>query len=360
MEQITVQNTPSNHHEFGPSKLDMYRACPGAYKMQMGLPDTASPEAQEGTMLHECMATGKTDGLDAEQATQVEACNAMLAQVAGEGAKIYKEMPVEVKDDDGSILTAGTLDVAIVKADNTLAVIDWKFGRRAVTEVNKNMQLATYAVGAMQTLGFEACECHVFQPRIHNHSVYTFAKPEAIKANIRNIIARCKADNLLLCPCDECAYCKAKGNCPAFMARYKALAVPQPQLPEDAEGLARLYEQSLQVEKFCRDIKAAVLQYISDNGSCGPYTIKEKPGNREINNIPEAYGVLQGMVTQQEFLGLCKVSIGGLTDMLVAKMQASAQVAGQKLTKVAAKAQIEEVLAPYVTRGPATRQIVAE
>ena len=46
--------------------------------------------------------------------------------------------------------------------------------------------------------------------------------------------------------------------------------------------------------------------------------------------------------------------------MLVAKMQASAQVAGQKLTKVAAKAQIEEVLAPYVTRGPATRQIVAE
>ncbi len=357
----STQTTPNaQHHDFSPSKLPMLMACPGAYKMQQGIADVQSPEAQEGSMLHECVATGKLDGLNSEQETAVTSCLDFLAKLAGEGAKVYREMPMTVKDADGSVLTSGTCDIAIEYPDGRLAVIDWKFGRKAVADVNRNMQLASYAVGAMQELGHQSCECHVYQPRIYAHSAYTFARPDAILANIRNIISKCQCENLLLCPGEHCAYCKAKGRCPAFMAKFKALAEPLADWQDSPEQIVALYEQSKVVEKFCREVKAALEAYISAHGKCGGYIYREKPGNREIGDISSAYSALQDYITQQELLGQCKVSVSGLTDVLVGKMQAQAQAAGGKLTKVAAKAKIEELLAPYIQRGTPTKTIVME
>ena len=71
-----------------------------------------------------------------------------------------------------------------------------------------------------------------------------------------------------------------------------------------------------------------------------------------------AYQLVQAMITPAEFTKVCKMSIGGLTDALVAKMQAAAVAKGEKLTKAAAKAQIDTVLAAVVQRGAATKSIV--
>jgi hypothetical protein len=346
------------HHEFGPSRLPMYMACPGAYRMQKGIEETASPEAMEGSLLHERVAAGSKEGLDGEQEAMVEACLGFLAETAGDGATVHKELPVSVRDEDGGLLTEGTCDVAIEYPDKRLAVIDWKFGRVPVAEVNRNMQLAAYAVGAMQTLGYDACECHVYQPRIYAHSAYTFAKPGAIVANIRNIIARCTDDGLMLRPGDQCGYCRAKGKCPAFMAMFRSLANPEDDWKASPDMIAEYYARSKVVEKFCREVRTALEARIDADGRCGPYIYKERPGNREIGDVQGAFGALRDSLTQGEFLAQGRFSVSGLVDAVAGKLQARAEASGAKMTKVAARGEAEGMLEPFIQRGAAVRTIV--
>ena len=363
MEKITVQTAPqAQHHEFSPSKLQQYRDCPGSYKMQMGMPDNSSEEAKEGSMLHACIATGNFDGLTEEQSELCAACLQFLAEIAGgenSGATIYHELPIQVRDANGNILTEGTVDVAIVFANGELATIDWKFGRTPVTEVNRNMQLATYSVGVMQKFGGTRCTGHVFQPRIYSRSQYTFSRPDAIITNIARVIDCCKDNALLLnAETDACKYCRAKSKCPAFMAKFNVLAINEVNTLDNPETLAALYETSKQVETFCREIKAAMEQYIDAHGECCGYRYKERPGNRECTDVLGAYQLVQAMITPAEFTKVCKVSIGGLTDALVVKMHAAAVAKGEKLTKAAAKVQVDTVLAAVVQCGAATKSIV--
>lgn len=354
--------TPQQHHPFGPSRLQQLRDCPGSYRMQLGLEEEQSPEAAEGTMLHDRIARGDFDGLTTEQAELCAACLRFLAEVAGgedSGAKIYHEQRVQVLGSNGELLTEGTADVVIDYPDGRLAVIDWKFGRNPVREVNRNLQLAAYCVGAMQKYNRTACHGYIYQPRCYAASDYNFTKPDAILANIGRVIAQAQAPQLVLNADGEaCKYCLAKNTCPAFRAKFAALAARPAYDLTNPQQLVALYEASKRVEKFCREIKTAMENYIAAHGECCGYRFKEKPGNRECTDVLGMYDVVRDYITPAEFTGVCEVSVGRLVDAIVEKLVAAAKASGTKLTKVAAKAQAEEMLAALVQRGTPTTSIV--
>lgn len=357
-----ITTTPQLHHPFSPSRLQQLRDCPGSYRMQLGLEEEQSPEAAEGTMLHDRIARGDFDGLTAEQSELCAACLKFLAEVAGgenSGAKIYHEQRVQVHATDGTLLTEGTADVVIDYPDGRLAVIDWKFGRNPVREVNRNLQLAAYCVGAMQKYDRQACHGYIYQPRCYAASDYNFTKPDAILANIGRVIAMAQAPQLVLnADGDACKYCLAKNTCPAFRAKFAALAARPTYDLTNPQQLAALYEASKRVEKFCRDIKAAMEVYIAEHGECCGYRFKEKPGNRECTDVLGMFDLVRDYITPGEFTQVCAVSIGKLVDAIVEKLVAAAKASGSKLTKVAAKAQAEQMLAALVQRGTPTTTIV--
>ena len=106
-------------------------------------------------------------------------------------------------------MTEGTADVVIQHEDDSITIIDWKFGYNPVNEVNKNIQLASYAVGAMQKFAASSCNCWVFQPRIYAKSSYTFQNADAIIENIKLIIKRAKTESYVLNASeDACRYCR--------------------------------------------------------------------------------------------------------------------------------------------------------
>ncbi len=352
--EVMESTTPQQHHPFGPSRLQQLRDCPGSYRMQLGLEDKTSPEAAEGTMLHDRIARGDFEGLNTEQSELCAACLRFLAQVVGEdkGAKVLYEQHIEVRNDKGEIITEGTADVVILFTDGRLAVIDWKFGRNPVKEVNRNLQLAAYCLGAMQMFGKTACHGHIYQPRIYAASDYLFTKPASILRNIELVIAAAQGPALILNTEGEaCKYCLAKHICPAFRTKFAALATQPIYDLTNPQELARLYEASKKVEKFCKEIKAAMENYIVANGECAGYYLKLKPGNRECVNVMAFYNAVADYITPAEFTGMCRVSVGGAIDAVAEKMQAAAKAKGEKLTKVAAKGKAEELMAAFVQRG---------
>ena len=352
-----------DHHDFSPSRLEQFRLCPGSYYMQQGLPEEESEWAAEGTRLHHAVAMQNVDGLNDEQATAVQKCLDLLKELSTPEDQITFEQQVTVKDADGTLLTEGFVD-AIIWNPNTkkLIVVDWKFGYNPVKDVSGNIQVASYAAGAMQKFKVSQCEAYVFQPRIFRKSRYLFTNEEAIVANIRSIIHKAKSRDLVLkAGEDACRYCRARLNCPAFRLNFQRLSACKPDYDlSDIPTLVSLYEASKEAKSFIAEVESAVKKVIEDKGRCGNYVFQTAEGAREVKDLNALYATVKDYLTPQEFNSVCKITLGKFETALAEKLIAEAAARGEKLTKTEAKSRCYAMISPLITRGNPTKKIVEE
>lgn len=349
-----------DHHEFSPSRLEQFRLCPGSYYMQQGLPEEESEFAKEGTLLHNHVAIGSIEGLNDEQATVVQKCIDLLKNITEDGDQIIFEQKLTVTYYN-SILTEGFADVTIWNPDTRkLIVTDWKFGFNPVKNVAENIQIATYAVGAMQRYGVSECKAIVYQPRIGQKSEYVFKYAAAIIENIRAIIAKAKDRNLFLAASeDACRYCRARLNCPAFRLNFQRLSACRPDYDlSDIPTLVSLYEASKEAKSFINEVEAAVKKVIEEKGSCGKFIFQTTEGSREVKDLNALYSVVKDYLTPQEFNSVCKITLGKFETALSQKLIAEAEIKGEKITKTEAKSRCYAMIAPLISRGTPTKKIV--
>ena len=350
-----------NHHLYSPSRLQRIHDCPGSVRMEaMCPPVEKTPDATEGTMLHERIAalikgeSGALDGLDSEQAAAVESCHDFLKTLMREGDQIYVEYHVDVQDEHGELLTEGTLDVALIHTDNTADIIDWKFGRTPVEEAPNNYQGASYSLAIFQRFNVSSVTFHIYQPRIYAHTQYTFTNPRNILTNIRNIINRAKAPELILNAGDAaCRYCAAKSICPAFSARFRALEPTQDETRDLSNPAVLLdyWNRAQVVERFMKELKEAVTNYCKEHGNLGEWYIQERAGRREVTNSVELCQRIDKLITAAEWRQCNTVNLGKLTDLIVEKLKAAATANGEKLTTKAAKDKVESLIGDLIQRG---------
>lgn len=355
--------TNSTEEYIRPSQLQQAAACPGSYRMQQGIKDTPSPEAAEGTMLHERVVSGYLGGLDMEQSDAVRRCIEFRDSLRTGYDTMRSEKSLELRDTQGNLLTKGTCDVLLTDTMcNKCAIIDWKFGRTPVADCAGNYQLAAYALGAMELTGAPECEAHIYQPRIGAHTQYTFRQPAPIIRNLSHIMARAmRGDKLELNPGEEqCRYCKAKSECPAFrrMASAVAAVAQDSAALSDPATLAKWYGNALAVRKYCDQVEAAMKAYLDQHGECGPYRWKETAGRREVDDISHAFFALSDILTQSQFLDCCTVAVGRLEDAVARRLQAQAEAKGGKLTEREAKTQFAALMDGILRNGTPTRKIV--
>lgn len=362
----------TTHNLYSPSRLQRIHDCPGSVRMEaMCPPAEKTPDATEGTMLHErvesllvALATQNIveedprdyafKGLDTEQQQAIESCVEFLKTLERDGDKIYTEYHVEVKDEHGELLTEGTLDVALIHADNTADIIDWKFGRTPVEEAPNNYQGASYSLAIFQRFNVSSVTFHIYQPRIFAHTQYTFTNPRNILTNIRNIINRAKAPELILNAGDTaCRYCAAKSICPAFSARFRALEPTQNETSALADPAVLLdyWNRAQVVDRFLKELKEAVTSYCKEHGNLGEWYIQERAGRREITNSVELCTRLNSYITAAEWRACNTVNLGKLTDLIVEKLKAAATANGEKLTTKAAKEKVESLIGDLIQRG---------
>lgn len=347
---------PGTHHPFSPSSLERRIACPGSYLLEKNLPPMPeNPDAAEGTRLHAACAKGDLTGLDTEQRELVEKCLAFAAEVCG-STEFKREVPLRLIGPGGAILTGGTADVAHVSGTSG-TVVDYKFGRNEVPEAADNPQLAAYAAMLIQRYGLTDCAVYIFQPRLGARSscLYRDGHVERFTDAFLNMRAAClDVDAPFHAGNAQCRYCKGAYycTCPEIHHEMQTLAKNPPnteELAKQASGemLTRFVLAAEQVVKAAGYAKEELRRRARENNGFYLNCWELSPGRktRDVVNIDGLHALVHDVISTEDFLKCCKVSIANLETIYADRMKS----AGKAKTLAAGKRMFGELTAPLVT-----------
>jgi hypothetical protein len=325
------------HSPYGGSAASRYMKCPGSIALsEHAPPDHGSAYAEEGTFAHtlaeECLLAGQRDAtirigsqVSIETASgrsaktvdgdMARAVNVYLEAVwdewnEDEASEIEVEqrfsLPVDAAD-EGEVF--GTNDALVYRpAAQKLTIFDYKHGAGVIVEVEDNIQLKFYAMGALQAhpeWPVREIELVIVQPRAFNageeRGVKRWSLPmvETIEFpyELNEAITACKQPDAPLIPGDHCRFCPASTLCSAreqqfIIAANKDLAGVT--LPEFADAIEDSGTPSYDVEQmgqviaaydtlgpWINDLRAAIDQHLLSGGHVPGWKVVEAVSRRK-------------------------------------------------------------------------------
>lgn len=186
----------------------------------------------------------------------------------------------------------GTSD-AIIIADGTLRVIDYKHGLGVLVEADNNPQMMCYALGALELFDaiydIDSVAMTVYQPRRQNVSTFEMSKDdlyrwaeEVLKPTAELAFA---GDGNFLCG-EWCGFCKAKHECRARAEANLLLAQYDFNLPpllEDSE-IEVILSRADQLVSWVNDIKEYALQQAISGKDWTGFKLVEGRSNRRYTD----------------------------------------------------------------------------
>lgn len=233
------------HALLSPSAAHRWINCTAAPRLEANVPDSGSDYAAEGSLAHAYCAQKlkgflglPTDG----EAKEIAALNDRYhTGEMDEYTDTYKTIVLEkftaarTLTKDAQLLVETRLDFseyipdafgtadAIIIADGTMEVIDFKYGKGVKVSAYKNPQMQIYALGAYDKFNFEykidRVRMTIVQPRIDNLSEYELSVDELMEWT--DTVLTKKAQEAYegkgaQVPGDWCQFCKVKSNCRAL------------------------------------------------------------------------------------------------------------------------------------------------
>lgn len=243
------------HSKLGASSMHRWSACPGSVRLSAGLESTSSFYAAEGTVAHEIAAealvrecdTGTFVGLDYQQdgheiLVTEEMCeavqvylDAVRADAVGED---YANPPIRLVEHKFHLKELhpdlfGTADcVQVWPAKKLMRVYDYKHGAGVAVDVDNNVQLKYYALGALLSYKKPIAEVElvIVQPRCPHEGGqvrrYRFKAVELLdfEADLMDAVRRTEDPNAPLHLGDHCHWCPAAALCPEAKSRAQEAA----------------------------------------------------------------------------------------------------------------------------------------
>lgn len=228
---------PGNHAVLSASASHRWMACPPSALLCAEIKDTESEFAKQGTDAHSLCEykvrtylgekvqdpTSELEYFDEEMSECTDSYSQYVAEQIQEAKKLCSDpiVLVEQKLDFSSYVPEGfgTGDCVIV-ADNTLAVIDFKYGLGVLVESENNPQMMLYALGALALFDdlydIENVSMTIFQPRRENISTHIMTRAELLfwAENTLKPVAEMAAKGEGEFKAGEhCLFCKVKSTC---------------------------------------------------------------------------------------------------------------------------------------------------
>jgi hypothetical protein len=216
------------HAKYSPSKLEALEQC-----VRFEYEEIKDGSDEEGTLLHTATATGKLEGLTDEQRRAVSYALLETQAIRDEDSVCQEatEVKVELKE-----LTWGYADRIIYHPKMT-HVIEYKFGRKEVSEAKDNFQGQCYCAAVLEErteLTDDEIKLHIIAPRAKSSS-YVFGPDLLSTIRKRIAILYDKINNPFTLPTaneELCAKCANAYRCPevhkAAVAYAVGLGLPTP------------------------------------------------------------------------------------------------------------------------------------
>jgi hypothetical protein len=321
---------------------------------------------REGTLAHEVaetIAAGVTDALLAEMRGPDSGIDKEMIDCA-EGYRDY--IQEHTKSDSAHVLLERRVDFSpwvpegfgtcdcIILQDDTMTVIDYKYGVGVPVSAVDNPQLKLYALGALNDYGFAfdvtKVELHIYQPRINNVSVDNLTVEELLawaEQTVKPTAKKAAAGKGGYKAGSHCRFCPHAGKCRKLSSyctefvETHDLRVGVPKLApfEVAEVLAMEPMISLWLKK----VKEQALTTLLDGGEVPGYKVVEgKLGNRKWTDEVKVVEVLKDAGYQ-------------LNDITETKLLSPAA-----MDKSIGKKKAAELLTEYIDRSPGAPTIAPE
>lgn len=311
---------PKGHALLSASSSERWLRCPPSARLCENYEDKGSDFAAEGTDAHALCEykLRRSLGMDAADPTEnlvwfteeMDDCAAGYAAYVLEQVELAKQtcadpvVLVEQRVDFSRWVESGfgTSD-AIIIADGTMTVCDYKHGRGIMVDAHENPQMMCYGLGALELFDgiydIDTVRMVIYQPRRDNVSVYTISKDnllkwadEVLKPTADLAFA---GDGNFLCG-EWCGFCKAKHDCRARaeanleLARYE-FKLPPLLTDEDIEDILAKVDDLV---AWAGDIKEYALQQAISGKEWAGWKLVEGRSNRKYTNETAVIDAVEG------------------------------------------------------------------
>lgn len=311
------------HALLSPSSASRWLNCTAAPHLEADMPDVSSGFAVEGTLAHAYCAkklktflglptehedkeiaeladyhTGEMDEYtDAYATIVIEKYNA--ARAITPDAQLLVETRLDFSEHIPD--SFGTAD-AIIIADGTMDVIDFKYGKGVSVSAFKNPQMQIYALGAYDKFSFEyridRVRVTIIQPRIDNLSDYELSVSDLMAWTDEVLTPRAQeafSGQGTQTPGEWCRFCKVKSRCRALadQSLKTALEKPDPQLLNPQE-LADVLPKLETIKIWLTGIEEYALHTALSGTAVPGWKVVEGRSTRKITNPTAVSDALSG------------------------------------------------------------------
>lgn len=303
------------HALLSPSAAHRWINCTAAPRLEADVEDKGSEFAAEGTLAHAyCAQKIKAFlGLPTEgEAKEIAELNERYhTGEMDEYTDTYKTIVLEkfnaarAKTKDALLLIETRLDFseyvpdafgtadAIIIADGTMEVIDFKYGKGVKVSAVDNPQMKIYALGAYKKFSFEynidRVRMTIIQPRIENFSEWELSVSELMAWTDGVLTPKAqqayKGDGPQV-PGDWCQFCKVKSNCRALTQKCIEAAKnnPDPKLIGPDELAADVLPMLATVKTWLAGVEDYALQQALSGVQLAGWKVVEGRSVRKITD----------------------------------------------------------------------------
>ena len=346
------------HALLSASSSSRWLACPPSAVANEAYPNQETSFANEGTTAHEvaeAIARIRMNPIGREKIEFPEGHTKEMIMCAEEYAAYIEE---QNKSNDATVLLEvrvdfspwvpdgfGTCDCLIVQ-DDTMTIIDYKYGQGVPVSATNNSQLRLYALGAMNDYGFllgvKKVEMHIFQPRLNNIQADSLTVEELMEwaeKTVKPTAEKAIKGKGKYSPGEHCRFCQHGGKCRALTrlcTEYvdtHGLKVSLPVLaPHEVSDVLRMEPL---ITLWLKKVKEQALTTLMSGEELPGYKLVEgKLGNRKWRDERTVIQILNGAGYEDEEITETKV------------------LSPSQMDKAIGKKKVAELLEEYIDRAP--------
>jgi len=343
----TPDHTTRAHARFSPSKSDLWLKCTKGLDFidELGIKDTTSDAAQEGTGAHMLLdkslterkppATFKAEKFNGFEVSPdmlraVEIAYAWVQTYLLDGYTLYNESRLQIEC-TGEF---GTTDIGLMKGDH-LIICDYKHGRGVGVHPEKNRQMRLYACGFLDTHKLwgkiNRLTLGIAQPRVQEDVLLwedSMDNLHYFRNRVAQIVDQIKRKEGLVFQATEkgCRFCPAKAQCKTYATwaaeqagiEFEALVTGAGVKTPECNALTpvellRVWKAAVEVKNWMKSVNDRIYQLLADGDTTMGLKLVEGRSTRKWANEGDAMDALHHLgfkaddFAPRNLLGLGKI-----------------------------------------------------